>query len=158
MWRSLSPGWGAAMWGDRGSIFPQAWLFSASVSACEGVGDAPGPVLLENKSGSVGCRSWPSTVHKLSSPWYFHVCFFTSCVLDLNPLSAVLILWAVKDMATLHFWFHKTVTKTKDKYVFRYSMMYCVSYHYLSDFASKIIIILSTDIAIISSEPFVTIG
>lgn len=49
-------------------MFPQAGLFFASASACEGVGDATGPVLLEDKAGSVGSKSWPGTVHKCSFP------------------------------------------------------------------------------------------
>lgn len=80
-------------------MFTQAWLFSANASVCEGVGDAPGPVLMEHKPGSVASKSWPGTLHKCC----FHVCFFTSCVLNLNPLSAFLVLQAVKDMAALHF-------------------------------------------------------
>lgn len=135
--RSLSPEWGAAMCEDRDSVFLQVWLSSASASACEQVWDVPGLVLLEGKTKSVRSKSWPCTVYKNSFLWHFHVFFFVSCVLNLNPLSAVLILWAVKDIAPLHFWFHKTVTKTKDKYVFRYSMMYCVSYHYLLGSASQ---------------------
>lgn len=92
---------------------------------------------LEDKPpGSVRSKSWPDTAHKHSFPWHFHVFFFTSSILDINPPFAVLILWAVKDMASLHFWFRKTVTKTKDKYVFRSSMMYCVSYNYLLAFDS----------------------
>lgn len=35
----------------------QAWLLSASRSACEGVGYAPGPVLLEYKLGSIESKS-----------------------------------------------------------------------------------------------------
>lgn len=116
--------------------FPKHGFFSASASACEGVGHAPGLVLLEDKPGSIRSKSWSDMAHKHSFPWHFHVFFFTSCILDINPLFAVLILWAVRDMAPLHFWFHKTVTKTQDNYIFHSSMMYCVSYNYLLGFAS----------------------
>lgn len=37
-------------------MFPQAGLFFASASACEGVRDAAGPVLLEDKAGSLGSK------------------------------------------------------------------------------------------------------
>lgn len=49
-------------------MFLQAGLFFASASACEGAGDTAGPVLLEDKPGAVGSKSWPGTVHKHSFP------------------------------------------------------------------------------------------
>lgn len=98
--------------------------------------DAPGAVLVRGQARvnqiQILARYGSQAFFSLTSSCGF----FTSSILDINPLFAVLILWAVKDTVPLHFWFHKTLTKTKDKYVFRSSTMYCVSYHYPLGFSS----------------------